>query len=247
MANPTDYLLGAAISLMRGADNSFLETMEDLKAAFEKEYEVNLDDRRLIYLSRLLERSGFIQVTSDDYAGDYITPLTGWGVTYRLNKIKADNPEHGLIYILDRGSKLLTRTFSNKTYWKDLDSEIESPPDGDSSDSLIPDNLAPTSDGLVSLSHNQFKEIDEPTGQLLEQLEQDNGIPDHPGLKERLVGQIRAGREILRAGEFQLVLFKDTMLAGLRELSQRYGDYAIGAAASALLTLILHVLGLPGF
>ncbi|HEX9806985.1 MAG TPA: hypothetical protein VGA34_08830, partial [Alteraurantiacibacter sp.] len=83
--------------------------------------------------------------------------------------------------------------------------------------------------------------------ELLDELERDNGIPDHPGLKERLAGQIRAGRELLRAGEFQLDIFRSTMLSGLAELKDRYGDHAIGAAASALLTLILHVLGLPGF
>jgi hypothetical protein len=224
-----------------------LGTAEDLRTAFRNEYGVNLDDRLLDYLCRSLERYGFIQITSDSYAGDYITPLTGWGVSYRLNKIKTVSPENGLTYVLERGSNLLSRAFSNRTYWTDLDTEIDTSPEDKSNDPLVGDNLAPTSDGLVSLTHNQFKEIDEPTGQLLEQLEQDNGIPDHPGLKERLVGQIRAGREILRAGEFRLVIFKDTMLAGLRELAERYGDHAIGAAASTLLTLILHVLGLPGF
>ena len=110
-----------------------------------------------------------------------------------------------------------------------------------------PADGVPAADRMVSLSHNQFKEIDEPTGLFLDDLDRDNGIPDHPGLKDRLAGQIRAGRELLRAGEFQLDIFRATMLVGLGELKERYGDHAIGVSASALMTLILHILGLPGF
>jgi hypothetical protein len=141
----------------------------------------------------------------------------------------------------------LKLAYDNPDFWNDLDAEIASEPETPDAAELAISQEVPASDRLVSLSHNQFKEIDEPTGELLDELERDNGIPDHPGLKERLAGQIRAGRELLRAGEFQLDIFRSTMLSGLAELKDRYGDHAIGAAASALLTLILHVLGLPGF
>jgi hypothetical protein len=246
VARPTDYLVAAAVSRMRNADNSALETLEDLKVAMEAEYDVGLVPERLEYLGRQLERNGFIRVINDTYAGDYITPLSGWGVSYRLNKIKEAEPSNGITYALDRGVGLLNRAFSNKSFWEDLDQEIANTPVEIADDAAVGD-LAPSADGFVSLSHNQFKEIDEPTAHLLDELERDNGIPDHPGLKERLVGQIKAGRELLRSGEFQLGIFKDTMLSGLKEVNERYGDHAIGAASSALLTLILHVLGLPGF
>ena len=247
MARPVDYLIASAVSLMRSADNSKFETVADLKAAVEEHYPVHLDETRLFYLAKSLERFGFVQITSDQYAGDYITPTTGWGVSYRLNKLREANPDHGLLYVLNGGERLLRLAFGNASFWGDLDAEIASGPiDAEALDSA-PQVEVPASDRLVSLSHNQFKEIDEPTGTLLEELDRDNGIPDYPGLKERLVGQIRAGRELLRAGEFQLDMFRSTMVAGLAEIKERYGDHVIGAAASAILTVILHVLGLPGF
>jgi hypothetical protein len=247
MARPIDYLTASAVSLMRSADNSKFGTIEDLKDAIEENYPTHLDDTRLAYLAKTLVRFGFIQLTNDQYAGDYITPSTGWGVSYRLNKLREVSPDHGLLYALNGGERLLNLAFQNPGFWGDLDAEIAAGP----LESEVPEseqaNAAPASDRFVSLTHNQFKEIEEPAGSLLDDLDQDNGIPDHPGLKERLAGQIRAGRELLRAGEFQLGVFRSTMLAGLEELKERYGDHAIGAAASALLTLILHILGLPGF
>jgi hypothetical protein len=247
MARPVDYLTASAVSLMRNADNSRFETVEDLKSAIEENYPAHLDDARLAYLTKALERFGFIQVTNDQYAGDYITPATGWGVSYRLNKLREVSPDHGLLYALSGGERLLNLAFQNAGFWGDLDAEIEAGPIEPEVPESEQDEEVPASDRSVSLTHNQFKEIDEPTGALLDDLDQDNGIPDHPGLKERLAGQIRAGRELLRAGEFQLGIFRATMLAGLEELKERYGDHAIGAASGALLTLILHILGLPGF
>lgn len=244
MAKPSDYLVASAVSLMRQADNSSLETLEDIKKIVEAQFPAHLDEARLKFLARELERYGFIAITSDKYAGDYITPSTGWSVGYRLNKLKEAQDDHGLLYALDGGNRLLNLAFQSGEYWGDLDQEIQDTPQVLAEPEV---KAIPASDRIVSLSHNQFKEIDEPTGELLEQLEKDNGIPDHPGLKERLAGQISAGRELLRSGEFQLDIFKATMVAGLSELKDRYGDHAIGAAASALLTLILHVLGLPGF
>lgn len=244
MANPVDYLVASAITLMRQADNSSLKTVDDLKTLVEGRYRANLDGPRLQFLAKQLERLGFIGITRDRYAGEYITPASGWGVSNRLTKLADADPDHGLLYVLDGGERLLDRAFDNAEFWGDLDREIEQSPDTD--EALNTDGI-PAADRMVSLTHNQFKEIDEPTGELLEQLEKDNGIPDNPGLKERLVGQVRAGRELLRAGEFHLDAFKSTMVSGLQEVQARYGDHAIGAAASALLTLILHVLGLPGF
>jgi hypothetical protein len=247
MTQPTEYLLAAAVSVMRSADNSGLETLPDLKNRMESEFSVSLDSIRLNYMAKRLEKYGFIQITSDQYAGDYITPLTGWGVSYRLNKIKESGASQGLAYVLERGSRLMERAFSNSQFWKDLDAEIAASEIEGEDDEISVADVIPASDRLVSLSHNEFKEIDEPTGALLEELERDNGIPDQPGLKERIVGQIRAGRELLKAGEFVMSTFKATMIAGLEELKSRYVDHAISAAAGALLTLILHILGIPGF
>lgn len=244
MAKASDYLIAAAVSQMRQADNSGLETLDDIKQLVELTYPAALTPARLNFLARMMESHGFIAVTSDKYAGNYITPATGWSISYRLNKLKETGTDNGLLYVIDGGQRLLSLALGNPEFWNDLDQEIENAPTENSAQVEI---LVPAADRLVSLSHNQFKEIDEPTGALLEELERDNGIPDHPGLKERLTGQIKAGRELLRAGEFQLDIFRATMLAGLSELKERYADHAIGAAASALLTVILHLLGLPGF
>ncbi|KTF69216.1 hypothetical protein ACNFJ7_03620 [Sphingomonas sp. HT-1] len=97
----------------------------------------------------------------------------------------------------------------------------------------------PASDRIVSLSHNQVEEAVRPVNELIDALEQDNGDPEQPGLRERLLGQIKAGRELIRAGEFRVYLLYEVLVRALSELIDRYKNPTIKALANALLGAVV--------
>jgi hypothetical protein len=101
----------------------------------------------------------------------------------------------------------------------------------------------PASDRIVTLQHNQISALEEPIQELVDQLEKDNGIPDNPGLKERLVGQIKAGRELIRSGNFRAYIFHVTIIRALGELIERYKGHAISMVAASLVDMLVqHIL-----
>jgi hypothetical protein len=95
--------------------------------------------------------------------------------------------------------------------------------------------FAPASDRVVSLDHNQARDAEEKIIELVEALENDNGDPENPGLRQRLIGQFRAARELVRSGEYYAYLLYETLITGLGEIIQRYGKPAIVALANAFL------------
>lgn len=97
----------------------------------------------------------------------------------------------------------------------------------------------PASDRIVSLSHNQVEVAVRPVNELIDALEQDNGDPEQPGLRERLLGQIKAGRELIRAGEFRVYLLYEVLVRALSELIDRYKNPTIKALANALLGAVV--------
>lgn len=96
-------------------------------------------------------------------------------------------------------------------------------------------NDAPASDRIVKFSHNQIEEAVSSILPVVEALEADNGDPDQPGFRERILGQLRAGIELIRVGEFKAYLVYLTVVRGLGELIQKYGNPAIARLADALL------------
>lgn len=100
----------------------------------------------------------------------------------------------------------------------------------------------PASDRIVTLNHNQIAEADAPISNLIEELEADNGNPEIPGLRERLLGQIKAARELLRAGEYKVYLMYELLVRSLGELIKRYENPAIQALANALLGAVVSQL-----
>ncbi|GEM_PF-2000679 len=101
------------------------------------------------------------------------------------------------------------------------------------------DILVPASDRIVRLDHNRAEAAVRPIDELLDALSEDNGNPDQPGLRERLIGQIKAGRELIRAGEFRAYLLYEVLVRALNELINRYKNPTITALANALLGAVV--------
>ncbi len=93
----------------------------------------------------------------------------------------------------------------------------------------------PASDRIVSLTHNQVDETDRSLTNVIETLEADNGSPESPGMRERLLGQLKAGRELILSGQFRAYLLYEVLVRALDELIAKYGNPAIAELAKALL------------
>ena len=93
----------------------------------------------------------------------------------------------------------------------------------------------PPSDKVVHLDHQNVKECDEEISNIIVAVEKDNGDPEHPGLRERLIGQLKAGRELVRCGQYRAYLLYETLVRALAELIEKYGNESLKALANALL------------
>ena len=243
MPKPIDYLAAAVATEMRRTDSGPIDSLQAIREVFDADYNLNLTDEQADGIADRLQSLGLLQRIDDAYAGVYLVPSSI--VAYKIGKLKDEGAASDFIYAFTGGQALFERAFKNGAFWNDFEAEI-AVTGGESTESAR-DYTVPASDRTVTITHNQFKAIDEPADGLIEDLGRDNGIPDEPGLRDIILGQLRAGRELLRAGIFNLELFRMSMIAGLQLLIDRYRDKAIGEAASTLLTVILHELGLPGF
>lgn len=101
----------------------------------------------------------------------------------------------------------------------------------------------PASDRVVTLTDNQVKTIDTAASTLITEVEHVNGIDGDPSLKSRIVGQLKAGLELVRAGTLNAYLLHQTMMSVLGALIVKYKGHAIGEAARVLFALLIeHVL-----
>ncbi|NIJ32098.1 hypothetical protein [Sphingomonas oligoaromativorans] len=106
-------------------------------------------------------------------------------------------------------------------------------------DDAADERRLPASDRLVKLDHNQARDIEASISAVIDNLESTNGEPDDPSFRQRILGQLKAGRELLRAGEFKAYLLQVTLVSSLNELIRRYADSVIAGLATNLLQYVL--------
>jgi len=107
----------------------------------------------------------------------------------------------------------------------------------------VDDLVVPASDRVVSLNHNQVSELDGQATEVIDLVWAQNAIEGAPGLRERILGQLKAGRELIRAGEFRLYLLQVTLIETLKWLADNYAKEAIGVLAVELLKALARHLG----
>jgi hypothetical protein len=102
----------------------------------------------------------------------------------------------------------------------------------------------PASDRIVSLSDNEQTELEAASSELIEVVEQANGIDGDPTFRQIVLGQLKAGRELIRAQIFNAQIMHFIVMETLRNLKSRYEAHVIGAAAATLIELLVkHLVG----
>jgi hypothetical protein len=97
---------------------------------------------------------------------------------------------------------------------------------------------APSVDAIASPDADTVAKIENALSHLIEVLEkEDNQVVD-AAARRRLIGQLKAGRELVLSGSFRCYLVYATVLRGLGELAARYQQQLVGVAARKLIELL---------
>lgn len=242
MSSAADYIAAALIVEVRRNDEKLSGTSPEQFAGLLKErYGFELKEVQINAALRRLAELGLVALTEDEYAGSFLRFPSATSLEIRIGNLKNKQPDARFFRALGGGEKLLERAFANAKFWRDFDAEVST--DSTSILSVPSPAFAPASDRIVTLSHNQYAALSEPLDDVIEAVEQNNGIPEEPGFRERVLGQLKAGREFLKAGVFEGQLFYYTLVVGLKMLAEKYKDHAVAALASELVDLILQHLG----
>jgi len=98
----------------------------------------------------------------------------------------------------------------------------------------------PASNRVVTLTHNQQSEIESAASDVINVVEAANSIDGDSSIRQRIVGQIKAARELVRAQTLNVHLLYLTTVGVLNHLIEKYGGQAIGEAAKKLLDLLIE-------
>lgn len=191
-------------------------------------------------------RQAAFQREGDEFTGEYcfmaIHPKDA-----AVRKMLAGNP------VGARTSKLGATAFdrayqrvAEREGWRPSPEQNERPPTHDEAKPYLIDERtqAPAADRIVTFSDNQVEELDQQSSELIQAVEEKNQIDGEPGLRELIVGQLKAGRELIRAGSFRLFFLQLTLIETLEFLAKRYEKEAIGGLAAALIAALLKHIGL---
>lgn len=98
----------------------------------------------------------------------------------------------------------------------------------------------PAADRIVTLSHNQQVELDNISTDLVDAVEKENSIDGDSSVRMQLIGQLKAGRELIRAQTLSAYLLYETLISALGHLIKKYKGHAIGETAKQLWALLLR-------
>ena len=97
----------------------------------------------------------------------------------------------------------------------------------------------PAADRVVTLEHNQQSELEAATTKVVVAVERENSIDGDPSIRQRILGQLKAGRELISAGVLNAHLLHQTLMSLLGGLIEKYKGHAIGETAKQLWALLL--------
>jgi len=245
MSEALDYLAAAVIDQMRLPLTPEISSLAALKEVLSAAYRVDINDIQAELAARRLEQLGFLYRFSDQYAGIYFVPPNSINFLLRISAVEKALPDSQFVKALHGGKRLFQRVFANPKYWQDLSDELEDNRSDETGQMPEPSHdYVPASDRVVTLSHNHQLELEETSTGLIDTLSKENSIDGDAGLKDIFLGQLRAGRELIRAQTFRAFLLYETLMTILGGLIERYKDQAIGQAAKKLLDLLIeHIFG----
>ncbi|MBJ6123108.1 hypothetical protein [Sphingomonas mollis] len=268
----SDYVALALVADLRVERDYFSDKPEDfsgdidqLKAKAEEILRFPISDYMLQQVVRTLADCKLIRITDDHFSGTFIkikaSNLGKFVENAKLELGQAVNESDELSIITKPSDYPNASALQKHELFEDYDElgpawlnraldglrkqvEQAGSLDAIASQSVVKETKVPASDRVVTFSDNQVTELDEQTTAIIDAVSAQNQIDGVPGLRELVLGQLKAGRELLRAGSFRLYLIELTLIETLRMLVKRYEKEAIGGLASALIAVLLKHIGI---
>ena len=108
----------------------------------------------------------------------------------------------------------------------------------------IGSSAIPASDRVVNRSDNQklYVSIDSEIDSVIGELDSNNEVGDSLGdSRDTLLAEVKASKELIKPGRFNLGRFAQLILPALKFLSEKFSGAAIGEAAKRLVALIAEL------
>lgn len=266
-----DYVAMAMIGRVGDPDDfvsmvtpvEFQGSWQELRAEAEKRCGFELSDDTIRQAVRTLAKCGLARVSEDKYAGEFVKTYPDRFdafVTKAEKEIEKATQEDDELGIVTRPSDYPNAAALNQHSvvgdYSELGDEwlrralaglrAQVAEAGSLSDLLVSNaqEIAPASDRVVYFSDNEIQEFGHKTTEIIESVEKLNSVADKPELRALILGQLRAGRELIKSGYFKAYLLEITLVDALRNLVRKYEHEAVGALAAALVAALLKHLGL---
>ncbi|OMJ33996.1 hypothetical protein BSZ14_00830 [Sphingomonas sp. Sph1(2015)] len=252
---------------LTAVQGEFSGDLEQLKSRAQLAVGFAISDDLLGKVIRAMADCKLIRVTDDDFSGTFVKIKSKGFAEFirraREEEAKAEE-EDGPLAVMARpsdypnASALLKHELFEDYHelgsgWlkRAIDGlrrkvEEDGVPSESAFGSLVEAEVAPGSDRIVSFSDNQVSELEKKTGEIIDEVAAQNQIDGDPGLREIILGQLKAGRELIRAGTFRLYFLELTLIETLKFLAKRYEREAIGGLASALIAALAKHIGIDG-
>ncbi len=98
--------------------------------------------------------------------------------------------------------------------------------------------IAPSADGYVRIDHNISKEFDDYISDVSYKFESINHTEDEFEFRQIISGKLKAGRELIRSGVFQIELIYLTLIEALKAIVIRYEREIIAGIAATLIAAV---------
>ncbi len=98
----------------------------------------------------------------------------------------------------------------------------------------------PASDRVVTLGHNAIGDLDGASTDLIDLVAAETDVDGDPSLRDQFLGQLKAGRELIREKTLSAYLLHQTVMSLLGRLIEKYKGKAIGESARALFALLVQ-------
>lgn len=250
-----------------GKARDFSGDLDQLKAHAEDRCGFPISQQTLNQAIRVLADCGLIRITDDAYSGTFVkVKATKFGdfMQKAAEEVAQVAKEYGdSLDILTRPSdypnaaallkhelfedyheldgKWLSRALEGvraKIEAGDLDERSPASLSQDIADTV------PAADRVVTLQDNQKAELEDASTALIDAVEKENAIDGDTSLRQQILGQIKAGRELIRAQVLSVHLIYSTLMMALDALVKKYQNQALGYAAKKLLDLLIeHIFG----
>jgi hypothetical protein len=98
----------------------------------------------------------------------------------------------------------------------------------------------PASDRIVTLGHNSIGELDGASTDLIDLVAAESDLVGDQNVRDQFLGQLKAGRELIREKTFSAYLLHQTVMSLLGRLIEKFKGQAIGEAAKVLFALLVE-------